>query len=106
MGDITELLHQAGTGDQSALDALFTELRPELRRLAHARLARGGRHTLLETTVLINECYLKLEATAGSLFMTVHISLPMPHAPCVRSLSTSRASDCVSGVAESRRTSR
>lgn len=66
MGDITELLHQARTGDQSALDALFTELHPELRRLAHARLARGGRHTLLETTVLINECYLKL-ASAGRL---------------------------------------
>ena len=46
MGDITELLRQARTGDQSALDALFTELHPELRRLAHARLARGGRHTL------------------------------------------------------------
>ena len=49
MGDITELLRQAQTGDQVALDALFTELHPELRRLAHARLARGGRHTLLET---------------------------------------------------------
>ena len=60
MGDITELLHQARIGDQSALDALFTELHPELRRLAHARLAGGGRHTLLETAVLVNECYLKL----------------------------------------------
>ena len=69
MGDITELLHQARTGDQSALDALFTELQPELRRLAHARLARGGRHTLLETTVLINECYLKL---AGNGRLTIH----------------------------------
>ena len=48
MGDITELLRQARTGDQSAVDALFTELQPELRRLAHARLARGGRHTMLD----------------------------------------------------------
>jgi RNA polymerase sigma factor (TIGR02999 family) len=60
MGDLTQLLQQARTGDQSALDALFAELQPELRRLAHARLAGGGRHTLLETAVLINECYLKL----------------------------------------------
>ena len=66
MGDITELLQQARSGDQSALDALFTELHPELRRLAHARLAGGGRHTMLETSVLINECYLKL-AGAGRL---------------------------------------
>lgn len=64
MGDITELLKQARTGDRSAVDALFNELQPELRRLAHARLAGGGRHTLLETTVLIDECYLKL-ASAG-----------------------------------------
>jgi RNA polymerase sigma factor (TIGR02999 family) len=66
MGDITELLHHARAGDRSALDALFTELQPELRRLAHARLARGGRHTLLETAVLVNECYLKL-SSAGRL---------------------------------------
>ena len=66
MGDITELLHQARSGDQSALDALFTELYPELRRLAHARLAGGGRHTMLETSVLINECYLKFSG-AGRL---------------------------------------
>ena len=66
MGDITELLRQARTGDQVALDALFAELHPELRRLAHARLAGGGRHTMLETSVLINECYLKL-AGAGRL---------------------------------------
>jgi RNA polymerase sigma factor (TIGR02999 family) len=66
MGDITELLQQARGGDQSALDALFTELYPELRRLAHARLAGGGRHTMLETSVLINECYLKFSG-AGRL---------------------------------------
>ena len=65
-GDITELLRQARGGDDAAIDALFSELYPELRRLAHARLAGGGRHTMLETAVLINECYLKF-AEAGRL---------------------------------------
>ena len=49
MGDITQLLHRAREGDDAALDALFAQLYPELRRLAHARLAGGGRHTMLET---------------------------------------------------------
>ena len=68
MGDITQLLKHARTGDKAAVDALFNELQPELRRLAHARLAGGGRHTMLETAVLINECYLKL-ANAGRLVL-------------------------------------
>jgi RNA polymerase sigma factor (TIGR02999 family) len=62
MGDITELLVRARQGDSGAIDALFAELHPQLRRMAHARLAGGGRHTLLETSVLVNECYLKFAA--------------------------------------------
>ncbi len=59
MGDITELLRRARDGDADALDALFAQLYPELRRLAHARLAGGGRHTMLETSALIHDCYVK-----------------------------------------------
>lgn len=66
MGDVTQLLARVRDGDAAALDALFAELYPELRRLAHARLARGGRHTMLETTSLVHECYLKF-AEAGRL---------------------------------------
>ena len=66
MGDITALLKGARDGDAGAVDALFAALYPELRRMAHARLARGGRHTLLDTTVLLHECYLKL-SDAGRL---------------------------------------
>ena len=106
MGDITELLRQAQTGDQVAVDALFAELHPELRRLAHARLAGGGRHTMLETSVLINECYLKL-AGAGRLAINDRAHcLPMPRARCVRSSSTSHEGDCVSVAVATRRTSR
>ncbi len=60
MGDITELLQRVRDGDDGAFDRLFSTLYPQLRRMAHARLAKGGRHTLLDTTVLLHECYLKL----------------------------------------------
>jgi RNA polymerase sigma factor (TIGR02999 family) len=59
MGDITQLIHRARAGERPALDALFALLYPELRRIARARLARNVRDTLLDTTVLLHECYLK-----------------------------------------------
>jgi len=60
MGDITELLQQAREGDRNALDRVFEKLYPELRRIAHARLAGHLRSPLMQTTVLVHECYLKL----------------------------------------------
>lgn len=63
MGDITQLLQRVSAGDGSARDDLFEKLYPELRKLAHSRLARG-RQTLLDTCVLVHECYLRF-ANAG-----------------------------------------
>ncbi|MCW5664674.1 MAG: sigma-70 family RNA polymerase sigma factor [Piscinibacter sp.] len=60
MGDITQLIAQARSGDRSAFDSLFQLLYPELRRIAHGRLARNVRDTLMSTTALVHECYLKL----------------------------------------------
>jgi RNA polymerase sigma factor (TIGR02999 family) len=60
MGDITQLIVRAQSGERPAIDALFEALYPELRRIAHARLARHQRDTLMDTTVLLHECYLKL----------------------------------------------
>ncbi len=56
----TELLHAAGEGDRSALDALFARVYEELHRLAHH--VRGGRaaQPTLNTTALVHEAYLKL----------------------------------------------
>jgi RNA polymerase sigma factor (TIGR02999 family) len=62
MGDITTLLKRAKEGEREALDALFESLYPELRRIAHARLAGHAREHLIGTTVLVHECYLKLLA--------------------------------------------
>jgi RNA polymerase sigma factor (TIGR02999 family) len=44
----------------AAVDARFKAHYPELRRLAHLRLHRDGGGFALNTTSLVNECYLKL----------------------------------------------
>jgi RNA polymerase sigma factor (TIGR02999 family) len=62
MGDITQWIAQAREGDREAFDQLFQALYPELHRIAHARLARNVRDTLLDTTVLVHECYMKFAA--------------------------------------------
>jgi RNA polymerase sigma factor (TIGR02999 family) len=46
-------------GDAGARDTLFAAAYDELRRLARARLRDGGRNTVLETTSLVHECYLR-----------------------------------------------
>ncbi len=59
MGDITQLIVRAREGDRGAFDAIFETLYPELRRIAHARLSRNVRDTLMDTTALVHECYMK-----------------------------------------------
>jgi len=59
VGEITQLLHRAQGGDRAAFDSLFELLYPELKRIAHARLFSHQRDTLLDTTALVNECYMK-----------------------------------------------
>lgn len=59
MGTITQLLERARAGERGAFDAIFEALYPELRRLAHARLSGHQRQTLMQTTVLLHECYLR-----------------------------------------------
>jgi RNA polymerase sigma factor (TIGR02999 family) len=59
MTDVTALLQRIKCNDREALDELFNVMYADLRRLAHSRLAAGGRHTLLDTGVLVNEAYLR-----------------------------------------------
>ena len=67
MGErLTVLLSRTKAGDRAARDALFALAYQELRRLAHARLAGGGRNTVLDTTSLVHESYLRL-VQAGEL---------------------------------------
>ena len=56
---LTQLIQQAGAGDEGARDALFSAAYGELRQLARSRLRDGGRNTFLETTALVHESYLR-----------------------------------------------
>jgi RNA polymerase sigma factor (TIGR02999 family) len=59
MATITVLLQRARDGEAEARDALFAASYDELRRLARARLRDGGRNTVLDTTSLVHESYLR-----------------------------------------------
>jgi RNA polymerase sigma factor (TIGR02999 family) len=59
MSQLTELLGRIQAGDTAARDALFAAAYSELHRLAHARLRDGGRDTVLDTTCLVHESYLR-----------------------------------------------
>jgi len=59
MSQLTELLGRIQAGDAGARDALFGAAYGELHRLAHARLRDGGRNTVLDTTCLVHESYLR-----------------------------------------------
>ncbi len=63
MGDLTLLLDRARAGDRAALDGVFEALYPELRRIARARLAGHQRGTVMQTTMLVHEVYLKMVAS-------------------------------------------
>jgi RNA polymerase sigma factor (TIGR02999 family) len=57
---ITLLIERANAGDNAALDAIFTALYPDLHAVARARLRRNVPLTLLDTTALLHEAYLRL----------------------------------------------
>lgn len=57
---VSQLLLAWGNGDHVALDELAPLVDGELRRLAHHYLHRHAPDALLETTVLVNEAWLKL----------------------------------------------
>ena len=57
---ITQLLDRANHGDGVALNEIFEKLYPDLRALARKRLRRNSTMTLLETTGLLHESYLRL----------------------------------------------
>ena len=60
MGDITILIGQAHDGRPGALDRLFEQLHPDLRRIARRRLDGPRPPPLADTTAAVHECYLRL----------------------------------------------
>ena len=65
MGQVTLLLSAIGQGQHQALGQLYALLYPELRRLAHSRIRRSGDITLLDTTSLVHESYLRFEKSGA-----------------------------------------
>jgi len=61
MGDITVLLQRAKENDREAIDSLFEVLYHDLKRIAHNRLAASGHQTLLDTSSLVHEAYLRFQ---------------------------------------------
>jgi len=61
MSDVTALLHRIADNDRAALDALFELLYPDIHRMARARLSENGPLTMLDTTSLAHEAYLRLQ---------------------------------------------
>jgi RNA polymerase sigma factor (TIGR02999 family) len=57
--DITANLAAARGGERAALDAVFSRVYEEIRRIASGQLARAGRASL-STTAVVHEAYLKL----------------------------------------------
>jgi RNA polymerase sigma factor (TIGR02999 family) len=60
MSELTMLLAAARQGDQQAVGQLFRLLYDDLHRLARSRLRKHGTMTLLDTTSLLHESFLKL----------------------------------------------
>ncbi len=64
MQDVTALLHQAQSGDVDAADRLYGLLYDDLLRLARSRL-RQGRVTLVDTSALVHESWIRLQHAHG-----------------------------------------
>lgn len=56
---LTQWIQQAVQGQPGALEHLFQQLYPELRRIAHARLYVKGAQPLISTTELVHESFLR-----------------------------------------------
>jgi RNA polymerase sigma factor (TIGR02999 family) len=63
---LTDLIRRAEAGDPQAFKAVFDTTYEELTRLARMRLNKTGRNTVLDTSALVHETYLRF-VNAGNL---------------------------------------
>ena len=68
MSDITSLLKAAADGDRHAADQAFALLYADLQRLAHSRMSRSGNLTMLDTTALVHESWLRFQRAGDAVF--------------------------------------
>jgi RNA polymerase sigma factor (TIGR02999 family) len=62
MGELTQLLQAARQGDEAAIASAFAVVYAELRQLARAKLRVHQTSTLLDTTSLVHECFLRFSS--------------------------------------------
>ena len=60
---LTELIRSAANGNAEAADRVFAATYADLRKLARLRLSASGHHTLLDTSSLVHESYLRFAAS-------------------------------------------
>lgn len=60
VSDLTTLIESAQRGDEDAVGRLYEALYAELHRIAHAKLRGTDSPTLLDTTALLHESFLRL----------------------------------------------
>ena len=68
MSDITSLLKAAADGDRQAADQAFALLYADLQHLAHSRMRRSGSMTMLDTTALVHESWLRFQGAGEAAF--------------------------------------
>ena len=61
----TSLVHSASNGDPEAMRALFSELYPDIKRLARSRLMQVGGVTGLNATALVHEGFMRMAEREG-----------------------------------------
>ena len=65
---LVALMEAAERGNKSAVDALFTALYRELRRIAKNELARHGAPVSLSATTLLHQAYVEIAGRGGTSF--------------------------------------
>lgn len=68
MQAITQLLQAARLGDRAAADQVVAELYADLQRLARRQVRDAGHLTLLDTTALVHEAWLRVAGADGAAF--------------------------------------
>ncbi len=61
MSELTILFGAARSGDDHAIGKIFSALYPDLKVVAKARLRRNSRLTMMDTTVLVHESFLRFQ---------------------------------------------
>lgn len=64
-GEVTEILREINRGDPAARDRLWSLLNEELREIAERHLRGSANRALVQTTMLVNEAFLRLAGQAN-----------------------------------------